>query len=84
MTVKMGRMAVESGAWIMWEREGDEWRFLGRSRLIAEGKVKRTPLIDYLRAQGRFRTLVRDPERVAEFERGVEQEWEIMKRKVSC
>lgn len=83
-TVKMGKLAVETGVWIMWEKEGDESRFLGRSRLIAEGKMERKPLMEYLEPQGRFRTLVKDSDRVAEFERGIEREWEIMKTRISC
>ncbi len=83
-TVKMGKLAVETGAWIMWEKEGDEYRFLGRSKLIAEGKVQRKPLIEYLRPQGRFRFLLKDSEMMAEYERGIEREWEIMKGRISC
>ncbi len=81
-SVKFGKLAVETGIWIMWEKEGTEWRFLGRSKLIAEGKVKRKPLMDYLKPQGRFRTLIKDPERVKEFERGIELEWEILKNRI--
>ncbi len=81
-TVEMGKLAVESGAWIMWEMEGDEYRFLGRSKLIAEGKAKRKPLIDWIKPQGRFRFLRKDPEMMAEYERGIEREWEILKKLV--
>jgi pyruvate ferredoxin oxidoreductase beta subunit len=81
-TVQMGKEAVETGAWIMWEKEGDEYRFLGRSKLIAEGKVQRKPLIEWIKKQGRFRTLVKSEEMLAEFERGIDREWEIMKRLV--
>lgn len=81
-TVKMGKLAVDTGVWIMWEKENNEWRFLGRSKLIAEGKVKKKPLMDYLQPQGRFRTLIKDPDRMKEFERGIEREWEILKQKV--
>ncbi|MFX1563549.1 MAG: thiamine pyrophosphate-dependent enzyme [Promethearchaeota archaeon] len=83
-SVKMGKLAVETGVWIMWEKEGDESRFLGRSRLIAEGKVERKPLMEYLEPQGRFRTLVKDSKRMAEFERGIEREWDILKKRISC
>jgi subtilisin family serine protease len=27
-SIEMGRLAVETGAWIMCEKEGDDWRFL--------------------------------------------------------
>ncbi|MFX1299933.1 MAG: thiamine pyrophosphate-dependent enzyme [Promethearchaeota archaeon] len=83
-SVKFGKLAVETGIWIMWEKEGDEWRFLGRSKQIAEGKVQRKPMMDYLKPQGRFRTLIKDSKRVREFERGIEREWNILKQKVSC
>jgi len=83
-TVKMGKLAIDTGVWIMWEKEGDEWRFLGRSKRIAEGKIERKPLMDYLKPQGRFRTLIKNPDRVKEFERGIEREWEILKKRVGC
>jgi pyruvate ferredoxin oxidoreductase beta subunit len=83
-TVKMGKLAVDTGVWIMWENEGKEWRFLGRSKRIAEGKIERKPLMDYLKPQGRFRTLIKDSERVKEFERGIDLEWEILKKRVGC
>jgi pyruvate ferredoxin oxidoreductase beta subunit len=68
----------------MWEKEGSEWRFLGRSKRIAEGKIERKPLMDYLKPQGRFRTLIKNSERVKEFERGIDREWEILKKRVGC
>ena len=83
-SIKIGKLAVETGAWIMWEKEADEWRFLGRSKLIAEGKVKPKPLLEYIKPQGRFRTLVKNPEFMKEYERGLEQEWELMKKRVGC
>ncbi len=83
-SVKMGKLAVETGVWIMWEKEGDESQFLGRSKLIAEGKVERKPLMEYLEPQGRFHTLVKNSERMKEYERGIEREWDIMKKRISC
>lgn len=38
--------------------------------------------MDYLKSQGRFRTLIKDPARVEEFERGIEHEWEILKKRI--
>lgn len=83
-SIKIGKLAVETGAWIMWEKEADEWRFLGRSKLIAEGKVKPKPLLEYIKPQGRFRTLVKNPEFMKEYEWGLKREWELMKKRVGC
>jgi len=83
-SIEMGRLAVETGAWIMWEKEGEDWRFLDRSKLIAEGKATRRPLMDYLKPQGQFHTLLREPAMVEQFERWVDREWDVMKRRVGC
>jgi len=52
-TVKMGRLAVETGMVTLYEVEDGVFRLTGRSRSIAErGKLK--PVGDYIKLQGRF------------------------------
>lgn len=52
-TVKMGRLAVETGMVTLYEMEDGVFRLTGRSRSIAErGKLK--PVGDYIKLQGRF------------------------------
>ena len=52
-TVKMGRLAVETGMVTLYEMEDGVFRLTGRSRIIAErGKLK--PVGDYIKLQGRF------------------------------
>jgi len=56
-TVKLSKLAVETGLWILYECENGQFRFTGPSKLIAEGKKARTPVKEYLTLQGRFRHL---------------------------
>ncbi|MBE8539671.1 3-methyl-2-oxobutanoate dehydrogenase subunit beta [Geoglobus acetivorans] len=53
-TVEMGRMAVETGMWILYEYENGEFRLTGLSKAIAEGKRELKDVEEYLLAQGRF------------------------------
>jgi pyruvate ferredoxin oxidoreductase beta subunit len=54
MTVRLARLAVETGMWILYEYRDEEFRFTGPSRYIAEGKRDLKPLTEYLSLQGRF------------------------------
>lgn len=56
-TVEMGIMAVETGAWALYEYENDTVTFNGKSKLILEKKIERKPVEDWLIQQGRFRHL---------------------------
>lgn len=56
-TVKLSRMAVTSGAWLLYEAEnGKISRFPGPTKALIEGKEP-SPLEDYLAPQGRFKGL---------------------------
>ena len=56
-TVEMGIMAVETGAWALYEYENDTVTFNGKSKLILEKKIERKPIEDWIKQQGRFRHL---------------------------
>ncbi|HJK84870.1 MAG TPA: thiamine pyrophosphate-dependent enzyme, partial [Methanocorpusculum sp.] len=51
-TVEIGKMAVKSGIWVLWEKEYDKFTISAPSRAAMK---KPAPVIDYLKAQGRFR-----------------------------
>ncbi|ADB57827.1 thiamine pyrophosphate-dependent enzyme [Archaeoglobus profundus] len=73
-TVEIARMAVKSGAWILWEYDG-KFRLTGASRKYRE-KDKRFPLADYIKAQGRFRGLSDDD--VREIEIKIDNVWKVV------
>ncbi len=53
-TIEMGKLAVKSGMWILWEREHGRLTVSGPSRAAMKNPA---PLESYLKAQGRFRGL---------------------------
>jgi pyruvate ferredoxin oxidoreductase beta subunit len=78
-TVDMGIMAVETGAWSLFEVENGVMTFNGKSKLILENKIKRKPIEDWLKQQGRFRHLFvpeKDQKRLKEIEEHTDQIWE--------
>ncbi|MDD1656182.1 MAG: thiamine pyrophosphate-dependent enzyme [Methanomicrobiales archaeon] len=65
-TIEMGKLAVKTGMWILYERE------YGRTTISAPSKAamaKPLPLLDYLSVQGRFKGIT--PEQVQELEREI-------------
>jgi len=78
-TVEMGRMAVETGAWALYECENDVVTFNGKSKLILEKKIERKPLEEWIKYQGRFSHLFKpkkDTKRIRILEDHIDQLWE--------
>jgi pyruvate ferredoxin oxidoreductase beta subunit len=55
-TVKMARLAVETGVFVLFELENGKFRFTGRSKSLAE-KGNRLPLANYIERQDRFKKI---------------------------
>ena len=78
-TVDMGTLAVDSGAWALYECENDVMTFNGKSKLILEKKVERKPVEEWIKSQGRFRHLfspTRDAKKIKAIEDDVDKTWE--------
>ena len=73
-TVKLSKLAVETGMWILYERDHGDFRFTGPSKLISEGRKERKPVKEYLMLQGRFRHLT--DEAIEEIQRWVDHNWQ--------
>jgi len=71
-TVEVGRLAVLTGAWILYEMEGGVFRLTGPSRRLLE-KGSRKPVEEYLRVQGRFQNLT--DTMIDEIRKEVEGKW---------
>jgi pyruvate ferredoxin oxidoreductase beta subunit len=53
-TVKIGKLAVQTGMWILYECDDRHFRLTGFSKAIAEGRRKMKNVEEYLFAQERF------------------------------
>jgi len=57
---ELGELAVQSGVWPLFEVEDGVFRLVGKTRDIADGRLKRQPVRDYLLRQGRFAHFTED------------------------
>ena len=57
--MKMARLAIETGVFVLFELENGKFRFTGRSKSLAE-KGNRLPLVNYLERQDRFKKMSAD------------------------
>lgn len=83
-TVEMGEMAVETGAWTLFEYENEKMKFNGKSKRILEGKIERKPIEEWLKTQGRFKPLFKpkkDEEKIKAIQEYTDRKW---KRYKSC
>jgi pyruvate ferredoxin oxidoreductase beta subunit len=65
---------VLSGVWPLWEWEHGVIKLIGKTRDIADGRVKRTPVRDYLLKQGRFAHFTDDD--IDYFQSKVDEMWD--------
>ncbi|MEZ5125029.1 MAG: thiamine pyrophosphate-dependent enzyme [Thermoleophilia bacterium] len=71
-TVRLGKLAVQTGFIVMYEVENGVFRFTGRSRALARSG-KRAPVTDLIAAQGRYRDM--SDAAVAELQAWVDARW---------
>lgn len=80
-TIKIGKLAVETGLVVLFEIENGKFRFTGRSKSMAE-RGNRLPVINYLEKQGRFRKM--NIEQLNQQQAWVDAKWEeYMRRSAS-
>ncbi len=80
--VKIGRLAVETGYWIQWERIGDEF-IIGRHSKRYKDPANRKPIEEFLKLQGRFSRLFkpkRDEAKIKELQDYVQHRWDLLLR----
>jgi pyruvate ferredoxin oxidoreductase beta subunit len=76
-TISVGKLAVQSGMWVLYERENGKISLTGASKAAAK---KRIPVEDYLKAQGRFKTASR--EEISELQQAVENNFKRIEKEV--
>lgn len=83
-TVSMGRLAVQSGAWLLWEAEHGEITFSRPTDGLISGKTKRKPVTEYLKGQNRFMRMLKGADadqRITEIEQDIEREMAFMRER---
>lgn len=80
-TVEIGRLAVETGYWILWEAENVDGqmklKLSGPSRRYLDPS-KRKPIEEFLKLQGRFKNLT--PEQIEGLKKWIDNQWELIKK----
>ncbi|AEA47548.1 thiamine pyrophosphate-dependent enzyme [Archaeoglobus veneficus] len=73
-TVEIARLAVKSGAWVLWEYDG---RFsISTPSKPYKNEERGAPLEEYIKAQGRFKGI--KPEDIEEIRRKIEKQWRLL------
>lgn len=76
-TIALGKLAVQSGMWVLYERENGKVSLTGASKAAAK---KRIPVEEYLKAQGRFKTATK--ENIADLQQAVEDNFKKIEKEV--
>lgn len=76
-TIEMGKRAVKSGMWVLWERANGEFAVTGASKAAMK---KRIPVAEYIAGQGRFATITE--EQIEELQQQVDTNMERIQKEV--
>jgi len=71
---ELGILAVDTGLWVQYEIEDGKLRYNGPSRMIASGRRRRKPVVEYLKRQGRFAHFTQED--IDVFQSHVDETWE--------
>ena len=69
----MGRLAVQTGLWALFEIEQEKFKLNPPSTRLID-RTRRRPVEEYLTLQGRFRKLTNDD--IAKVQKWVDDDWE--------
>jgi pyruvate ferredoxin oxidoreductase beta subunit len=69
----MGRLAVQTGLWVLYEIENGKFKLNPPSDRLVD-KTKRRPIREYLTLQGRFRELTNED--IENIQKTLDESWE--------
>jgi len=76
-TVEVARLAVQTGAWVLYEAINGKIEFTSYSKMLLKGKKERKPIEEYLKLQGRFRHLTEED--IEKIKKNIEEKWKRYK-----
>ncbi len=71
-TVKLGRLAVETGLYVLYEIEHSQWKLTGPSKRLLN--KKRKPVSEYFKIQSRFKAL--SDSQISKIQKQTDEKWE--------
>ncbi len=80
-TIKMSKLAVQTGSWLLWEGEYGKINLNGVTDSLAQGRRKPKPVEEYIEPQGRFSTMIKSPEKeqyLTQIKDNIKRELEFM------
>nr|MDO8116755.1 thiamine pyrophosphate-dependent enzyme [Candidatus Sigynarchaeota archaeon] len=80
-TIEIGKLAIKSGVWIMWEQENGIFKLKKNSQRFLE-KTNRIPVKEYLKSQGRFKLATEDD--IEKIQAWVDNNWEQVKKRIEA
>lgn len=81
LTVKISRLAVQTGVWMLYEHENGKTTYTAGTQRIIQGQSELLPVEEYLKLQGRFRHLFhpeRDEERISTIQKRISEVFETL------
>jgi pyruvate ferredoxin oxidoreductase beta subunit len=69
MTIEISKLAVQTGVFVLWELEGSDFN----NMTITKKPKERKPVEEYLKLQGRFRHLMKQPDEIARIQKEVDE-----------
>ena len=81
-TISLSQLAVETCVWPLYEVENGTYRLTGESAKIADGKLAKKPLTDWLNSQGRFKHLMKDKwmQLIENAQADIDAKWERLQK----
>ncbi|MFP3080690.1 MAG: 3-methyl-2-oxobutanoate dehydrogenase subunit beta [Acidilobus sp.] len=74
LTAKIAQLAVQTGAFPLFEYENGKFSLSPYSGMYRNPQ-KRVPLVEYLKLQGRFQTVLKDPEKLKGLQEEIDDMW---------
>ncbi len=71
-TIEISKLAVQTGVFVLWEVEGSDMTKM----VITKRPKERKPVIEYLKAQARFKHLLNKPEEIEKIQKMVDEKCE--------
>ncbi len=80
--IVMAKLAVDTCVWPLYEYENGKYTLTGESARIAEGKMEKKPITEWINAQGRYKHLTKEKYLpvVEHMQENIDRKWEKLQK----